>query len=150
MSDLNDIFKAAFETALLQATIINKIIDNNRLPPSSPSSISSFSFCCPSSPLPYYPFSPNNIYTSENVLLSERDNWLYPLEASQNPCYGCGYFRHEIRECPNLPPEWRNSCHICWEEYHGKCNKEKRRPPFKNKYISPEDLLKRYIKGKKL
>ncbi|RIA87882.1 hypothetical protein C1645_739798 [Glomus cerebriforme] len=84
-------------------------------------------------------------YTSENVVLNKHTNWFVPCYPQQNPCLVCHYFGHNSETCPNIPYTAYNKCVRCWQLGHNfqSCQSSKVRPPFKNNFFYPNELLNR-------
>jgi hypothetical protein len=93
------------------------------------------------------------IYTSKNVCLNDQNNWLLPVSSFNNACKACHYFGHTQKDCPNILKTYQLCCSRCWNDTHerSKCTKEEKEIPFRDLYVSPEQLIRRYMgytKGK--
>nr|CAG8626666.1 655_t:CDS:2 [Entrophospora candida] len=90
-----------------------------------------------------------NIFTSKDVELNCRDNWIRPVASFVKPCRACGYYGHTQKSCKNILPSYKLSCSRCWQSSHNKdkCLSSKRDTPFCSEYIQPEKLLKKYLKS---
>lgn len=44
-------------------------------------------------------------YTSDDIASSV--NWVGPVGSFKGPCYLCNYFRHGLKQCPNILKEFK-------------------------------------------
>ncbi|CAG8745481.1 3411_t:CDS:2, partial [Funneliformis caledonium] len=85
------------------------------------------------------------IYTAKGVALSKiNNNWIAPFGIYKEACYVCSYYGHTFKFCPNIETSYLGSCVKCWCIGHaakdcGNCIHEL---PFKQGYVTPEQLLK--------
>ncbi|RIA87715.1 hypothetical protein C1645_739900 [Glomus cerebriforme] len=90
----------------------------------------------------------NVTYTAENVVLNKHTNWFVPTRPQQKPCFVCHYYGHIFENCPNIHSNAYNRCIRCWQHDHTfqNCQLPKEqtvRPPFKNNFLYPNELLHR-------
>jgi len=97
---------------------------------------------------PYQRFgtSEKTLFTSKDVQLSHKENWICPvLPCFVNPCRACKYYGHTQDSCRNILPTYKSSCSRCWQSGHSKdrCLNDKKDTPFRSQYISPEELVEK-------
>lgn len=94
------------------------------------------------------PRTPQTMYSSKDVEISRsNNNFLVAYHPYKEPCHICRYFGHGMKNCPNVKPEFRGCCVICWESGHssGDCRGETKAVPFNEHYTLPEDIVNRFI-----
>ncbi|CAJ0829305.1 1991_t:CDS:1 [Entrophospora sp. SA101] len=88
------------------------------------------------------------IFTSKNVPLSKKTNWILPLPAEgfKEPCHLCSYYGHNFDKCPNIMKTYLGSCMKCWNNYaHSNtkaCALPQRETPFHENFKRPEALIR--------
>src|SRR6266542_2801704 len=90
--------------------------------------------------------SRNTFYTSNEIVLSAKTNWIVSVEAYKDYCYLCNYFDHGFNICSNIRPEFLGRCCRCWFGNHEskECRGELQLIPFKENFLKLSELLKNF------
>ena len=62
--------------------------------------------------------SRNTFYTSNEIVLSAKTNWIALVGAYKDYCYLCNYFDYGFNICSNIRPEFLGRCCRCWSGNH--------------------------------
>src|SRR6266498_5401350 len=90
--------------------------------------------------------SRNTFYTSNEIVLSAKTNWIAPVGVYKDYCYLYNYFGHRFNICSNIRPEFLERCCRCWSgNYESKeCRCEFQPILFKENFLKLSKLLKNF------
>ena len=90
------------------------------------------------------------LYSAEDSLINKQTNWFCSAHMYHPQCHICKYYGHGIESCPNITKSATGYCIRCWEQGHNTTtcllnSDQQVRPPFKNNFLYPHDLLLKLV-----